>query len=53
MEINKEEAEALRDFIEIYLFQYIRDDTEIDSMVWLKMMADLWDRIDKFVEEKK
>ena len=52
MEINKEEAEALRDLMEIYLFQYIRDDTEIDSMVWLKMMADLWEKMDKFVGDK-
>ena len=51
MEINKYEAEALRTILEIYLFQYIRDDDQIDNMEWLKMMTDLWDRINRFVEK--
>ena len=36
IEITKDEAESLMDFIEINIFDIIRNDPDIDSIEWLK-----------------
>lgn len=35
IKLTPDEAESLADFLEGYLIQVIRDDTEVDNMTWL------------------
>ena len=36
IEITKDEAESLADFIEVNIFDIIRNDPDIDSIEWLE-----------------
>lgn len=42
IEITKSEAYSLRDFIENYLFDAIRNDVEIDNMEWLNNIMSVY-----------
>ena len=42
VELTAQEAESLCDFLELNLNQNIRDDTDIDSMLWLDNMMAIW-----------
>lgn len=42
VELTAQEAESLCDFLELNLIQNIRDDTDIDSMLWLDDMMSIW-----------
>lgn len=50
IEINTMEAETLVDFIEINIFQIIREDTEIDNMNWLVNMVNIYLKCKEAVE---
>ena len=43
--LTKSQCENLADFIEFYIFQIIRDDTEIDNMAWLMDMVDAYKKL--------
>ena len=45
IELTKDEAESLADFIDLNLIQTIRDDTNIDSMAWLKSMIHAYEKL--------
>lgn len=42
IEITKDEAEALQEFIELYLLETIRNDSDIDNIEWIKHIVDIW-----------
>lgn len=44
VEITKSEAETLANLIDLHLFSIIRDDPEIDSMVWLCNMVSIYEK---------
>lgn len=50
IEINTMEAKTLVDFIEINIFQIIREDTEIDNMNWLVNMVNIYLKCKEAVE---
>lgn len=50
IKINTMEAETLVDFIEINIFQIIREDTEIDNMNWLVNMVNIYLKCKEAVE---
>lgn len=47
IEITKEEAAALEEFIELYFFDAIRGDTDIDSMYWVQSIVHVWEKCKK------
>lgn len=44
IEITKDEAESLMDFIEMNVFDVIRDNDEIDSIEWLCNIASVYNK---------
>lgn len=44
IELTKEEAEVLTDLIELYLFDIIRKDDEIDNINWLAIMMSIYEK---------
>ena len=42
IELTKEEAEVLVDFIELNIFDIIRNDEEIDNMAWLEAVVSIY-----------
>ena len=44
IEITKDEAGALEEFIELYFFDAIRNDSDIDNMEWAKCMVSVWEK---------
>lgn len=47
-DLTKDEAYALADFIDIALYDRIRNDTDIDSMTWLKNMLHAYEKLCAF-----
>ncbi len=45
LNITKAEAEALCNHIDMTLIQTIRDDTDIDSMNWLRSMVHAYEKL--------
>lgn len=45
LNITKAEAEALCNHIDMTLIQTIRDDTDIDSMSWLRSMVHAYEKL--------
>ncbi len=45
--LTKEEASTLADFIELYIFNAIRLDNEIDNIEWLKAMRSIHEKCKK------
>ena len=50
LELNNHQCENLRDFIECYLFDVIRQDEEIDGMGWLNDMTSVWYKLDQLLK---
>ena len=50
VEITKSEAESLANLIDLHLFSIIRDDPEIDSMVWLCNMVSIYEKCKAYAE---
>lgn len=42
IEITKGEAESLCEFLELGLIQYVKDNPDIDSMLWLDNIMSIW-----------
>ena len=42
IEITDSEASSLLDLLELSLFQHIRNDTDIDSLIWLDNIMSVW-----------
>ena len=49
-ELTKEEAYAIANFIDTYLFTSIRQDEEIDNLLWLKNVLNGYEKLCKFGE---
>lgn len=47
-ELTKKEAYAVCDFIDCDLYQRIRNDTDIDSIEWLKNILHAYEKLCKF-----
>ena len=45
LNLTKDEAASLANHIEMTLIQSIRDDTEIDSMKWLRNMVRAYEKL--------
>ena len=45
IDLTKSQCTNIADFIEMNIFQYIRDDTEIDNMDWLIDMVDAYKKL--------
>ena len=48
IELTKGEAYAICDFIDLSLYDRIRNDTDIDSMQWLKNILHAYEKLCKF-----
>lgn len=46
-ELTKKEAFAVAEFIDCNLLDYIRSDTDIDSMAWLKSVVHAYEKMCK------
>ena len=44
IELTQGEAESLLDYLELNLIQYIRENTDMDSMLWLSNMISIWEK---------
>ena len=42
VELTEGEASSLLDFIETSFIQHIRDDFDVDSMLWVDNMMSIW-----------
>lgn len=42
VELTKNEAESLLDYLDTYFIMNIRNDTDTDSMLWLDNMMSIW-----------
>lgn len=42
VELTESEASSLCDYLELHFIQNVRDDTDIDSMLWLDNMMSIW-----------
>ena len=51
VELTKAQCESLIDYIEINLFDVIRNDTDIDSIEWLQNLLDAKRAFEKAVDE--
>lgn len=45
LRLTKDEATAVANHIDMTLFQSIRDDTEIDSMTWLRNIVRAYEKL--------
>lgn len=51
IELTKSQCENVADFIEVYIFQAIRDDTDMDNIEYLRDMLDAEKALRKAVDE--
>ena len=51
-EITKDEAESLVDFIEVNIFDQIKNDPDTDNMVWLYNVCAVWKKCKELLEGK-
>lgn len=42
VELTESEAESLLDYLELNLIQNIKDDPDVDSMLWVDNMMSIW-----------
>jgi len=42
VELTESEAASLLDYLEINFIQNVRDDTDLDSMLWMDNMMSIW-----------
>ena len=53
LELTTPDALELANFIEDEIFNYIRNDTEINNIRWLCHMTDIWKRLTYGIVEDK
>lgn len=53
IELTESEAESLRDYLEINLIGNIRDNPDVDSMLWLDNMMSIWRKCGGSIETCK
>ncbi|MBO4543568.1 MAG: hypothetical protein J5725_10360 [Bacteroidales bacterium] len=55
IEITNSEAASLKDLLDFYIFQAIRDDPDADNMVWLANLVHIWEKCggEKEVKEEE
>lgn len=51
LNLNKDEWEIIYDFIDIYFFQMIRDDVEMDNIEYVKKMIHIHDAIKEALKQ--
>ena len=51
LELTRSQAKNLAEFIEFNIFDYIRNDTEIDNIYWLFEMSELYKTLEAMVEQ--
>ena len=44
-DLTKDEAFAVAEFIDLHLIQAIREDEDIDSMLWLRNMMNAYEKL--------
>lgn len=42
IKLTKTEAESLRDYLETFFIQNVKDDPDVDSMLWMDNMMSIW-----------
>lgn len=42
VELTEGEAESLRDYLELFFIQNVKDDPDVDSMLWMDNMMSIW-----------
>ena len=45
MDLTKDEAYAIAEMIDIYLFDMIRNDTDMDSFYWLRSVCRAYEKL--------
>ena len=50
--IDKNEAKTLLEMMEWYIFEYIRNDSEIDNIAWLESMIDAYRKLKMIAESE-
>ena len=50
LKLTKQEAYAVADFIDMNLIETIRNDTDIDSMLWLRNIVKAYEKLAKYGE---
>lgn len=53
VELTKSQCDNLRDFIEIWLFEDVRQDENIDNIAWLHDMTTVWYKLDQLSKTTK
>ena len=51
VELSKAQCQAVADFIEMNILDVIRNDVDIDNIVWLENMLDAKKMLEKAVDE--
>lgn len=52
IEITKEEVKVLEEFIELYFFDAIRNDKDIDNMYWVQSIVHVWEKCKEAGEQE-
>lgn len=42
IELTEDEAESLCDYLELFFIQNVKDDPDVDSMLWMDNMMSIW-----------
>ena len=42
VDLTESEAESLRDYLEVFFIQNVKDDPDVDSMLWMDNMLSIW-----------
>lgn len=42
IELTESEAASLLDYLELHFIQNVRDDTDVDSMLWMDNIMSIW-----------
>lgn len=53
VELTKSQCKNLADWIDIHLLEAIRDDEDIDNLLWVKDMILAWEALEKAAKEAK
>ncbi len=51
VELSRDEAISLCDYLELNLIENIRANPDVDSIEWLRNMTTIWDKCRKAAEE--
>ena len=51
VQLSKDEAISLCDYLELNLIESIRADPDVDSIEWLRNMTRIWEKCKKAAEE--